>query len=238
MKKRTNHILLGALAVALVLIIGTVFTARGILAQAVRDAETIELSGTRVEREYTVEAFSELAVSGGWRVDINQGSDRALRISGDSALVDGVSVEVTGGVLSISSEGAAPAFNGGLSAVITLPSLERIETTGSSDVRLRGFRQEEMRVRNHGASNVAAEGLVIGQLFLGSEGAGNFDFSASQVRSAEVMLEGAGNVELTMDGGALTGRISGLGNVEYGGTVAEESIRVDGLGSVERREWN
>ena len=236
MKKRTNHILLGALAVALVVVIGTILTARSILAQAVENVETIELSGTRIEREYAVEDFSRLAITGGWRVSISRGATQTLSISGDSALVNDVTVAVSDGLLSISSEGAAPAFDGGLSAEITVASLESLETIGGSDVRLRSLNQEELRIRNHGASNVQAEGLVVRRLRLESEGAGNFDFTDARVHSAEVVMEGAGNVEVTMDGGELTGRISGLGNVEYGGSVARESIRVDGVGSVERRD--
>lgn len=236
MKKRTNTILLAGVIAALLVVTGTVFFARSLLADVFERSESIELSGERVERTYNVDAFSEVAVSGGWRLTISEGTGHSLRITGDSVLVDGASVEVEGRTLVLRAEGIAAPFEGGLQAEIQLPRLEAIRATGGSDILLRDVSAEELSITNSGASNVRAEGGTVRHLEVDSEGAANVEFSSAEVHSANILLEGAGNVELTMTGGELTGRIGGVGNVEYAGTVARETIRIDGLGSVERRK--
>ena len=236
MKKRTNKILLAGVIAALLVVTGMVFLARSFLADVFEKTESIQLSGERIERTYDVDGFSEVSVSGGWTLTVSQGSTHALRIAGDSVLVEGVSIEVEGGTLVLRAEGIAAPFNGGLQAEIQLPRIEAIRATGGSDILLRDVGAEELSITNNGASNVRADGGRVRHLEVESEGAANFDLSSAQVHSATIVLEGAGNVELTMTGGELTGRISGLGNVEYTGTVARESIRIDGVGSVERAE--
>lgn len=236
MKKRTNTILLVGVIAALLVITGTVFLARSLLADVFEGVESIELSGERVERTYDVDGFSEVAVSGGWRLTVSEGPGHTLRVTGDSVLVDGASIEVEGRTLVLRAEGVAAPFNGGLRAELQLPRLEAVRATGGSDILLRGVTAEGLSITNSGASNVRAEGGRVRHLEVESEGAVNIQFSSAEVYSANIVLEGAGNVELAMTGGELTGRISGVGNVEYSGTVTQESIRIDGLGSVERRE--
>jgi len=69
-------------------------------------------------------------------------------------------------------------------------------------------------------------------LVLDSSGASEVDFEDVTVTTATIDMSGAANLILTMDGGDLTGDISGAGNIKYYGTVATQDIDTSGAANV------
>lgn len=237
--KQTTKILLaitGALALAVVLLtVWARLSVGGILESGRSDEEAVELSGSRVERSFEVGSFSRIEVKGGWEVDVRAGNPAAVSVTADEALMDELTVEASGGTLTLGSESWNFGRDARLSAEITVPSLDAVSVSGGVDGTISGFSGSSLALDISGAADIDGTDNSYERLNVTVEGAADVDFADSRAVNAEVRLDGAGNIELTMAGGELTGRIGGVGSVTYGGEVSREAVAVEGVGSVERR---
>lgn len=231
--KTSNRILLLGLAAILVLITGTVVTARVTLNRIAEQVGEIELSGNIIEREYGITGFHSLRIDGAWRVTVTEGGEYAVTVRGDRAVVDLMTVDLSGSELVFGTRQGAAVISKDLEANVTMPSLEALRVRGGTDMRIRGFDLERLALRSEGAARIDADGLSVRELKIISAGAADIELGNARVRSANVNMEGASNVRLHMTGGSLTGRLQGVGILKYSGTIESESVIVEGIGSVE-----
>lgn len=121
-------------------------------------------------------------------------------------------------------------------ARIAMPSLERLEIEGLSNVWIDGFSEESLEPAVEGLANVESADSRAERLIVDIEGAGSADLRGITADDALVNLAGAGTVELTMNGGVLEGSIKGVGSIVYSGPIAERRVSVEGAGNVRERQ--
>lgn len=236
--KTTTKIVFGITGALVIAVVALAITARVSLERVLTagdGGEEVELTGTRVEREYDIRDFTEIEVHGGWQISVRQAEEFAVGVGADEALIDRITVEQDGDTLVVGSERWSWTNDAQLRLEVAVPRLSRLAVEGGAEVRLSGLDTESLEIEVDGAGDIQGVDARIGELELQIDGAANVDFVESRVRNADVSISGAGEVALTMAGGELTGRISGVGSVTYGGEVSRESVDIDGLGSVERR---
>jgi len=235
--RRTVLISIVGIVAAIGLMVGVGFGLARRLGHPVRQVEqpSAERSLEGGSLSYDLDNFSQIVVLGGWSVSISQGSDYSVGVSASESALDAVEVSTRGDSLLLDLTSGIKSVTGNLAANIVLPDLKRLETSGGVKIDIRGFDLDSLEISAEGAANISAHNGRISDLQLKSQGAGTFDFTDVKVGSANIDMDGASNLEITMDGGDLTGALRGLGNVSYGGTVANESVRVDGLGRVHRK---
>jgi Putative auto-transporter adhesin, head GIN domain len=194
-------------------------------------------AGPAAERRLELDGFDGVDIRSPVEVELIRGDDWNVELSHPEGAANGLDVGVENRTLVIGPrEGSRPRrwFGQGshYHARIVMPKLERIDISRAGTVSLTGFDGESLDINVAGAAKVEAHGGRYDKLRLTGRGAGDFELQSMPVVDAEVHLEGASNVRLTMDGGVLSGTLSGVGNIEYAGNVEDERVQVSGFGTV------
>ena len=203
--------------------------------------EPPQLSGERTTRDYDYADFRGIEVDGQWQVTIERGDDWRVSIEVPAEIADQVRVQRQSDGDAVDLE--APWWLGdlddgeaALQAMITMPALESLDTSGTSLVSFSGFDGGELSVDFSGAGQLRGTASRFDRLTLEMSGAAAIDLSDVPVTDAEVDVSGASNIKLQMAGGRLTGDLSGAASLEYSGTVSEESIDKSGFVNVRQRD--
>ena len=191
--------------------------------------------GAMASVSHDLSDFTEIEVRGSWTLNVSQGDEWRVNLSAPENRLGAANVSVHGGRLSLN--GASPGLPFGrssrnFSAEIVMPALEELDAAGSSRVSLSGFSGKRLTIDVAGASQITGEDGRYDELDLSMAGASDVQLDGFVFTDANVDLAGASNLELTMDGGELTGALAGAGRVHYFGTVSREAIDVAGFGSV------
>jgi len=196
------------------------------------------LSGERVSRTYDLANFDGIEISGRWQVTIERGDAWRVAVEIPAELSDEVETELRGDRLWLYYDGGWRAFRDGFSlqATITMPALESLDVSGTTNVSFSGFDGASLTLDLSGAGEIRGAASRFDSLLLDMSGAMNVELGDVPVTNAEVDAAGTGNVTLRMAGGRLTGDMSGAANLEYFGTVSEESVDTSGFVNVRRRD--
>lgn len=247
MRKSSVAILsaVGVLALIVVILVGLGrFAVSRMTAGNATDVKSVDFSD-RVTTNFDVKDFHSLTFIGSWKVDLKQGDDWRVELTYPRGIEQDLKVTVKDGQLIIDpGSRSRHSWNwnwwGGGSqdkvfrARIVMPELEELTIAGASDLHLSGLTGENLRVTISGAANIEADEGHYNNLDLTMSGAGNVELRDMKFVNARVTLSGAGNVEIGMDGGVLSGNLSGFGNIEYYGPVSDERVNVSGFGKVHR----
>jgi len=193
--------------------------------------ETRDLSG-----------FDRVDARGMWEIEITQGSGWDVVLTYPQDTQDQLDVRVENGRLILEEEGREWSWFGPfgrtdddqtLTATIVMPALESIDLSGASELTVSGFSGEKLEITASGAIEIDGTNGSYRELQLVVSGAGDVDLGEIVVDDANVVLSGAGEITLNMNGGELSGTVSGAGEIRYHGTVREENVVTSGFSSVE-----
>jgi hypothetical protein len=188
----------------------------------------------RALRSFSLSGFTAVSAGGFWDLRIERADAFSVEVDVPANLAGKLAVKVSGGALVLGFDDpgfAAWAANG--RATVRLPALAAVDLAGGSKLKLSGFRSERLSLTISGAGKAEADRLAIGELKLNASGAADVDFRGARVRNAAIAIAGAGKLELTMDGGELTGSIDGAGKIVYYGRVSRVDVRRSGVASIE-----
>ena len=107
-------------------------------------------------------------------------------------------------------------------------------SNGASEAELSGFNGERLTITASGATEIDGEDGRYAALALNVSGAGDVDLRDVVATDARVTLSGAGEIKVGMNGGILSGSLSGAGNIEYYGTISENRVSIAGFGRVDQ----
>jgi hypothetical protein len=198
----------------------------------------------QISGNYDIKDFHTVVLNGAWEVDLIYGDDWEIELSYPRELENEIGVIREGNRLVLdSSQPHVWAWNWfnkdhgsrTFSARITMPELREIDIKGTSDLEFSGFEGDKLIIVISGAGNVEGEDGHYEELSVTMSGAGNVDARDVIVVDADVTISGAGNITLNMDGGVLSGDLSGFGNIEYFGSITEERVNISGFGDVGKR---
>lgn len=175
-------------------------------------------TGPNVTQTLDVDAFSELFMEGSFDVTLTQGDSLEVTATGQANVIDVINTSVTNDTWNLTYT-VNNVRSEDLSIAITVPSISRIDSDGSSDISLGAFMDQNsfsIEIDGSGDVNVTAPWTDLESLNLSIDGSGDingFPFEASDVR---IDIDGSGEVDVTARE-TLDINIDGSGTVRYRG---------------------
>jgi len=239
---KTSNKLLAALALVIVIAgLGFLIGARYVIHKLDLDVQNgIDIGrlsgGKLVEKEYDYSGFSKLSFKGGgWRVKVDEGDTYAVTLRIPEGLEEYVDVEKRGSHLKIGTRDWLDLDGQHFEARIIMPELSELSTSGGFDAILSGFNGNVLFLEGNGGLNITAEDCRYEDLQVKTSGGVNADFRDMPVKNARVETSGALHMTLTMDGGELTGHVSGVASLDYYGEVSKNTLSVSGVSNISHR---
>ena len=198
------------------------------------DKEPLADPGPTLERQFDIDGFTSVDISGAWQARISSGA-YAVSVRAPENYFDHLEVERQGDKLYLGYRSGARMSHDRIVGTVSMPTLEGLDASGASKVELTDIETDELTIDLSGASKVVSSGGRIGTLTLDTSGASKIDFSETPTTNAKVDLSGASKVEVWMDGGRLEGEASGASKVSYSGDVSFLVVDTSGASKVSRR---
>jgi hypothetical protein len=220
-------------------------------------AMTLQGSGTAATQDFDVDGFKAVEANGAFRVKITRGDEFAVSVTTDDNILEFVRVVNDGGTLTLDVDRGGKPFGispkVGLTAEITMPSLEGVTLNGACTASFEGFkRTKAFKVQLAGASTLKGE-LTAGKLDVDSSGAstvtlrGKADDGAIEasgashlrlgdldVERADVHLSGASSCAVRV-GETLDYDLSGASHLEYRGDPSIGKREANGASSATQK---
>lgn len=243
MRKSTIAVLsaLGVMALIVVILVGLGRTAVTRISSNIHDQKSVDFSN-KVTKKFNVKDFQNLTFIGTWKVDLKQGKDWQVELTYPKDIEQDLKVTSRNNELILNpGERRLHSIHWGLwdtgndrslRARIVMPKLQDLNITGASDMHLFGFSGDNLKVIISGAGNIDGNEGHYNNLDLTLSGAGKVDLRDMQFVNARLILSGAGKVDLGMDGGVLSGNLSGFGHVTYYGSISDNRLNISGFGKV------
>jgi hypothetical protein len=210
-------------------------------------------SGVLVTREYSMDSFTEVVVSGPFEAEISQGQDYSVAVTVDDNMERYLDVEMRGSVLHIGFDAPSLLRETTLRARVTMPDLRALEASGASRVSMEGFRPtsrfdmtvsgasmvkgelnaDDLTLRISGASTVTLDGSA-GDADIEVSGASRARLEELLLRDVEVEASGASSAALNLTG-RLNADASGASSITYTGNPTLGRISESGASSVRQR---
>jgi len=191
-----------------------------LLAMGLLSGCVLVCSGRIESRDYDLEGFEGLNASHGFRVQVSQGDEYAVRVTSDDNILDRVVVRLDGDVLILALPSGTMTTSR-LEAEVTMPAIREVVASGGSRVNLSGFSEEQDAFRGDVSGGGRIEGEIHAEAIdLSASGGGRLEGDVF-AETIAVSLSGGSQAELDGSGGRLTLSISG------GGTGALEELIVE-----------
>ncbi|MFY8000563.1 MAG: head GIN domain-containing protein [Candidatus Kapaibacteriota bacterium] len=191
-------------------------------------------SGKIISDLREVPTFSKVRLTGSGDVVITKGDKREVRVEADDNIIEDVRTEVNeNGTITLGM--AKGSWNNvHLKFIITNPTLEGVEISGSGSVNVESnFDSKEMLTGISGSGDIRFRGGKAGRHEIRISGSGNVKSESLEADDVTVRVSGSGNATVFAKK-TLNAQISGSGDVYYKGTPSiTKSIR--GSGSLVQR---
>jgi hypothetical protein len=237
--RKSHIVLLSAFAFLVLLVAGGVIATRIIVAkmESGRYADAAAASAEPVSHHPDLSGFSRIDTRGVWDITLTRGPKWDITLDYPPRLKDRVDARVEGDRLLLATNRSFGLFgfsgDNRIKATIVMPALSGLDLAGASTLNVGGFDGDSLSIKASGASKIRGQDSRYKRLDLIVNGAGDVNFSGVVADDARVVLSGAGDVTLNMNGGTLSGTVSGAGKVRYHGTVSKQDVVVNGFSSVE-----
>ncbi|GHA64395.1 head GIN domain-containing protein [Pontibacter akesuensis] len=177
-------------------------------------AQDLRGNGNITTQNRSVSGIRGIDVSGGFTVELTQGSNEGVRLEAEENLIDNIKTEVRNGVLHIYNDKSISSSKG-MKAYVTLKALESIDISGG--VKIIGnstFKSDALKMDMSGGSNVkltvdtrqvkadmsgASKVELLGKadvLLMDMSGASKVDASELQASEVKVQASGASHVKV------------------------------------------
>ena len=211
-------------------------------------------SGKIITEKKQVESFTGISAGSAFEVEVHIGSPVSVEIEADDNLMKMVQVKVVDNTLRIHFRENYSITNGHLKALVTVPSLNYIESSGAANVTVLDLLKNTVKIKldasgaakikadveapdvdaeSSGAANIELTGKTR-NFDADASGAGNIHASGLLCENVKAEASGAGNVHVYASV-KLKANASGAGNVFYKGGAAVEK-ESSGGGSVKKEE--
>lgn len=191
----------------------------------------VDGSGNVVEDARKLEAFEEVEVSGALEVEITSGESPGVVVEADDNLLPYVQTDVSGKTLELKTTKSLDATK--LVVHVTVPKLTKVESSGASEIEIRGVDGERFELELSGASEVKVSGEVE-HFVVDASGAAEVD--AASLMAERVEVDGSGASDFSVHAtDALIVDLSGAGKVAYAGDPAQVKTDLSGAATVEKK---
>lgn len=190
--------------------------------------EMITGSGRMVEQSRTIGSFDRLAIDGPVNVVVRQGAARGLVLEAEDNIIELVDVRTSDGALVLDTHGSFRTRRG-ITAHLTVPSLDKVAINASGDVRFDGWNAERIELVIGGSGNIELGGEVADvRALIG--GSGHIDLAPARLSHVNADIQGSGAIRM----GSLRrldASVDGSGMIEAG-AVGELDAVLNGSGQI------
>ena len=190
-------------------------------------------NGITAEKNFEIGTFSCLDLDVPADVEYTKSDECALTIRMDENLFEYLNVSVENGTLKIGSSVSFRNFKK-LEAVLSSPTLERLECNGAVDFISKGILSGEIfTMLVNGAADVDIPNLDAKEASFKVNGAGDINVNLLDAESVSLAISGAGDANLSGKAKAVTVTVNGTGDVDLT-QLDYESLdkKVNGVGSI------
>lgn len=160
------------------------------------DDVSVKGNGKKVSRNFDYKDFHEIDVNGAKSLIIKQDSNFSVRVETDENLFDHIHIAASDGKLRVDTKKSAwMRPTNGVKVFVSMPQLNRLQISGSSDVKTEGrfIQNEKLYIELNGASSGNID-LRIPDIRLHASGASTI-IASGEARDLEVDLSGASTFE-------------------------------------------
>ncbi|NWG92323.1 MAG: DUF2807 domain-containing protein [Parvularculaceae bacterium] len=177
--------------------------------------------GGSEERTIELKDFTAIEVSGAYELDVEVGGDYSIRLSGPPEEMQRAEATVENGTLVLDTKKRLRGIKhhgdrSGLSAEVTMPTLDRVMVSGVTDADIRGVDAGAFKVNLSGVGEVTIAGRC-GNLHARVSGVGELNAEALRCGVADVSLSGMGEAAVFAREAA-TAEVSGMGEINIYGS--------------------
>lgn len=196
-------------------------------------------NGVTAEKTFEVKDFSRLDLNIPADVEYSKSDECTLAIRMDENLFEYLTVSVEDGTLKIGSSVPFRNFKK-LEAVLSSPTLERLDCNGAVDFISKGsLSGENFTMLVNGAADVEIASLDVKTAAFQVNGAGDIDVNLVDAESLSLSISGAGDADLSGKAKEVKVTVNGTGDVDLSRLDYETlDKKVNGVGSVKTGNRN
>lgn len=188
-------------------------------------------NGNRVTVERSVDSFSNIRSDFVGDVYITQGAEQKVSITGDSNLLEIITLDVRDGLLIIDST-KNYTISRRLLIEITVPDLDSVTVKGVSDIEMVNFETEQLILTTDGVGSIEASGRVE-NLTATVHGVGDLELKDLISQNVTAVVKGVGSIDVYADK-TMDLRVDGVGDINYFGDAVINFLEDDGIGSIKK----
>lgn len=186
-------------------------------------------SGNVVTEKRNLAGFTAVDVGGVFKVEIIAQKDFAVEIETDDNLLPLITTKIEDGVLKIETEKRITSHNP-IRVRISAPNIEKIESSGASNVTITNLKNSALSIDSSGASKIKVEGET-SNLTIDVSGASNINAENLKAVDANIEASGACHVDINVSG-ELKSEASGASRIVYSGTPTNIQKKTSGASRV------
>lgn len=186
-------------------------------------------SGTLETETRPLDPFTRIHLESGADISITIGPTQSVKVTMDDNLLDNIVTEVRRKTLVISSEGSYTTRKG-CRVEITIPSLTRLQISGSGNITVTGLSAPEFEYLLEGSGNLTMDGTVE-HLTIEIAGSGDINTERLKAKHVDIEMNGSGDARVFAVE-SFKGVINGSGNITVIGDPPHTSEEVFGSGEI------
>lgn len=183
----------------------------------------------------SVGSFDKIRVQAACNLSFEVSDSVSVTLSGDTVLVDAISIEKQDGWLVFKEKRPSVNPPGILEIKVTAPALSGLEMMGAGDVVIRGeVKADSMALMMNGAGSIVADRIFCQQLSANVNGAGSVKLKSVTADDISLRLDGVGSLDAAFSAsGSLDCALAGVGSAHLEGDVKSFSKHSSGVGHID-----
>ena len=197
--------------------------------------DSIRGSGNTLTETRSVEAFTSIQLEGSSTVNVVQGAQQQVEVSGFQNLVPIFETYAQNGTLVLKFRSDFYNIgNNNITVNISVPNLSAVAINGSGNLLVKNFQGTNFSAEINGSGDIYAENCKYNSGYLRVNGSGYISASALLVNEAEARISGSGKIDITA-WNKLHATVAGSGEINYTGHPQSVTSEISGSGKINRR---
>ena len=192
-------------------------------------ANKIKGSGNLISENRELSSFNSINLMGSMNVNINTSNEFNCTITGDDNIIPIVKTKVTNNNLQISTNKNYSSTNE-LVVNVNVPNYDKASITGSGDMNLINFKNENLSLNIAGSGNITGNGDVQ-TLTVKINGSGNIMLKDLKSKTTNITINGSGDA-IFWASESISAVVNGSGSIKYHGNPTNVNSDVNGSGSI------
>jgi hypothetical protein len=196
--------------------------------------ESIRGSGRTVTETRNVASFTEVKLEGSASINVEQGTQQKVEVSGYENLLPIYETIVQNGTLVLKFKNDYyNVRNSNISVNIIIPALSKIVINGSGEYKIKDFNGSNLTAEINGSGEIYTTNCVYDNTVIRLNGSGYVRAAQVQTKEADLEINGSGKIDINCSKN-LKATIHGSGQVNYWGSPSV-TVNISGSGSVNKQ---